>query len=124
MQHIEVAKQLLLWNTKNLVNHAELKKSEISNYFAERFQIKANSQNYEANYDNYFDFLNQFRSTIHSIVYDLHDFITDRLYVVIPMTAHIIRIDGHSENFEAILILKFNEDNKIILWHEVYIKIT
>jgi hypothetical protein len=120
MKHIEIAKRLLLWNTKNLVNSSALNKSEIGIYFADRFQVNANGRNYEANHDNYFDFLNQFRSTIRSINYDLYDFIVDEQHVVIPMKAHIIRIEGHLENFEAILILKFDQNNKIVLWHEVY----
>ena len=120
MRHVELAKKLLQWNTKNLVAQAGLKKSEIGNFFAETFQVKANGRNYDANYDNYFEFLNQFRSTIRSIDYDLQDFIVDKAHVVIPLTAHIIRIDGRAEDFAAILILQFNKNNKIVLWHEVY----
>ncbi len=123
MKHVEVAKRLFQWNSKNLVSHAVLKKSEIGIYFADRFQVKANGKIYEANPDNYFDFLNHFRSSVESINYDLHDFITDAQNVVIPLTAHIVRVDGSSENFEAILILKFDQNNKIILWNEVYIKL-
>lgn len=123
MKHIEIAKKLLQWNTKNLVNDAELKKSEIGDYFADTFQVSANGRIYEANYDNYFEFLNQFRATIRSITYDFHDFITDNSNVVIPLTAHIIRLDDSQENFEAILILKFNQNAKIILWHEVYVRL-
>ncbi len=123
MQNIEMAKKLMQWNSKNLVQSAALKKSEIGDYFATLFQVKANGRNYDANYDNYFDFLNQFRATIRSIGYDCHDFIADKANVVIPLTAHVIRIDGKKETFEAILILKFNQSAKIILWHEVYVKL-
>jgi hypothetical protein len=123
MQHVEIAEKLLRWNTKNLVAQAALKKSEIGNFFAEIFQVKANGRNYDANYDNYFEFLNQFRSTIRSIDYDLQDFIVDKTNVVIPLTAHIIRVDGRAEDFEAILILQFNKNNKIVLWHEVYVSL-
>ncbi len=121
MKHIEIAKSLLVWNTRNLVKSAELKKSELGIYFADQFLVKANGINYDANHDKYFDFLNQFRSTIRSISYDYHDFIADRENVVIPMIAHIIRLDGSLENFEAILILKFDKSDKIVLWHEVYV---
>lgn len=123
MQYTDITKRLFQWNTVNLVKSAELKKSDIGHYFAQSFRVKANGRNYEANYDSYFDFLNQFRSTIRSICYDFHEFIEHEATVVVPLTAHIVRIDKKSENFEAILILKFNQVGKIILWHEVYIKI-
>ena len=87
------------------------------------FLVIANGKRYEANYDNYFDFLNQFRSTIHTISYKLGDFITDKTNVVIPLAAQIVRTNNAIENFEAILILKFDENCKIILWHEVYLKV-
>ena len=123
MQNVEIAKKLFLWNSKNLVKNADLKKSEIGDYFANFFQVKANGRSYEANHDNYLDFLNQFRSTIHSINYTLHDMILDKDHVVIPMTAHIVRLEGSLEDFEAILILTFNQAHKIVLWHEVYVKL-
>jgi len=123
MQHIEVAKKLFEWNIKNLVHDAHLKKSEISNYFADFFLVKANGKTHHANYDNYFEFLNVFRSTIRAITYEFDEFIIDQLNVVIPMKARIIRLNSSIENFEAILILKFNENKKIVLWHELYMKI-
>lgn len=119
MKIVEVAKSLFVWNSKNLVKSADLKKVEIGKYFAEHFLVKANGRNYEANHENYFVFLNQFRETIQSISYRFEDFVVEGLSVVIPMTAHIVRLDGTSEYFEAILLLKY----KIILWHEVYVKV-
>ena len=119
----EITKKLFRWNTKNLVHEARLKKSEISNYFAESFLVKANGKAYRADHDKYFKFLNDFRSTIRSINYEFDEFITSELSVVIPMKAQIIRLDNSEENFEAILVLKFNQNNKIVLWHELYIRI-
>lgn len=123
MNHLEIAKNLLEWNTRNLVSSAHLKKADIADYFANSFIVIANGKRYEANLDNYFDFLNQFRSTIRKISYKLGDFIVDKTNVVIPLAAHIVRTDDTIENFEAILILRFDKNNKIILWHEVYFKI-
>jgi hypothetical protein len=123
MNHVEIAKKLFDWNQSNLTHSAKLKKSEIADYFAGSFQVKANGRNYSADHDSYFDFLNQFRSTIRSISYELQDFITDPSHVIIPLTAHIIRIDGTKEKFEAILILKFNQYDRIVLWQEVYVKL-
>lgn len=123
MQHIDAAKKLIEWLKKNTIHEADLKKSDIAEVYAPNFKVRANGRNYDANYDNYFDFLNQFRSTIRSIDYDLHYFISDSDHVVIPLTAHILRTNGEKEDFEAILILKFNQQNKVVLWHEVYTKI-
>ncbi len=122
MQHVETAKKLLQWNAKNLVASADLKKSEVGHYLADTFLVLANGKRYEANRDSYFDFLNGFRATIQTIRYELNDFVIDQMSVVIPMKAHIVRTNGSIENFEAILILKFNRDGKIVLWHELYIR--
>lgn len=119
MKHVEIAKNLFEWNARNLVAVAHLKKSDVADYFADSFIVIANGKRYEANYDNYFEFLNQFRSTVRKISYKLGDFIVDRANVVIPLKARIIRTNDMTENFEAILILRFDENNKITLWHEV-----
>lgn len=123
MKHVEIAKNLFEWNARNLVSNAHLKKSDIADYFADSFLVIANGKHYEASYDNYFEFLNQFRSTIRKISYKFGDFIVDRMNVVIPLKVQIIRTNDTEENFEAILILRFDGNNKIVLWHEVYLKV-
>ncbi len=123
MKHIEIAKRLFEWNARNLVCDANLKKSDIAHYFADLFLVIANGKSYDANLDNYFEFLNQFRSTIRTISYVFGDFVVDKVNVVIPLKARIVRTNDSTENFEAILILKFDENDKIILWHEVYLKV-
>jgi hypothetical protein len=109
MKLATIARNLFQWNAKNLVHDAHLKKSEIGQYFADSFVVRANCRTYDANHDNYFEFLNGFRSTIRAISYEFDDFITENLHIVIPMKAHIMRIDESTENFEAILILQFNQ---------------
>lgn len=123
MNYIEIAKNLFEWNSKNLVSTAHLEKSDIAKYFSDEFLVIANGRRYEANYDNYFEFLNQFRLTIHKISYKLGDFILDKVNIVIPLRARIIRTNDEIENFEAILILKFDESKKITLWHEIYVRV-
>lgn len=122
MKNKELARKLLGWNAKNLIASAHLRKSEIGIFFAEAFEVRANGRVYEANEANYFDFLNHFRSTIQSIGYHCFDFISEKNSVAIPLTAHIVRTNGSEETFEAILILKFDLQDKIILWHEVYVR--
>jgi hypothetical protein len=123
VKHLEVVEKLFEWNQKNLVRDADLQKSDIGHFFAKNFQVRANGRTYQANYDNYFDFLNQFRLTISSIDYRFDDFIVDKFAVAIPMEAKIVRIGGAKEIFEAILILKFDVHDRIVLWHELYMKI-
>lgn len=83
----------------------------------------ANGKTYDANYDNYFAFLNQFRTSIEKIAYDLGSLIVEGKKAAIPMKAYITRVDKSKEIFEAILILEWDQDDKIVLWHEVYLKI-
>jgi len=122
MQHKEIAKKLFVWNSKKLTHDANLNKSEIGDFFAESFLVIANGRTYDANHDNYFEFLNEFRSSIESISYKFGEFIVDRSHVVVPKKAKVVRTDGSVDNFEVILILKFDQNDKIILWHEVYVK--
>ena|SRR5579863_687752 len=121
-KNIEKAKALFEWNKQNLVSNSRLKKEEIARFFATDFRVEANGRSYEANHDNYYDFLNQFRANIRSIAYELKEFIESKSIIVIPLSAYIIRVNGQEEHFEAILILKFDERGKIVLWHEVYVK--
>lgn len=115
------ARDLFEWNRRNLISGSHLKKEEIARFFAAEFLVEANGRSYEANYDNYCDFLNKFKESIASINYVLKEFIESNNTVVIPLSACIVRTNGQKERFEAILILKFDAHGKIILWHEVYV---
>lgn len=123
MTNSVLAKELLEWNKHYLTSHSDLTKEKIAEKFADNFTVIANGKTYQANYDNYFDFLNSFRSSIKSIDYEFDEFITDENQVVIPMTANIVRVDESHEQFVAILILKFNSAGKVVLWKEVYVKL-
>ncbi|MCH9609198.1 MAG: hypothetical protein S4CHLAM45_04200 [Chlamydiales bacterium] len=120
---IGVTKRLLDWNRKNLVASADLKREDLSNLFASKFLVKANGRSYDANYDNYFEFLNAFRADISSISYELQEFIAQKNKVVTPMQAKIVRTNGKIELIEAILILGFDKQQKITLWQEIYVEI-
>lgn len=118
--NLKTAKALLKWNSKNLVSSADLKKFEINQFFATDFVVDANGIRHQANFDNYFQFLNKFRQNIKTIDYEMEDFIVDRHHVVIPLKAHIQLNNKTRQVFDAILILKFNKEHKIVLWREVY----
>jgi hypothetical protein len=64
MTNVEAAKNLFSWNKKNLIASARINKIELEDLFASSFKVIANGRKYEANYDNYLEFLNQFRSNI------------------------------------------------------------
>lgn len=123
MSNLETAKKLLEWNTAHLNAEANWKAEDLATYFAQNFIVLANGRYYEANYQNYADFLNKMRATLKSIHYKCHDFITNKENVVIPLMATLTYINQLNEQYEAILILKFDGMGKIILWHEVYTKI-
>lgn len=125
MHYRNLALKLFKWNEKNLISEATLYKSEISSLFAENFLVKANGKNYPANYDNYYDFLNQFRATIKKITYDFDEMLESPAHnsITIPLTAYITRIDNTQQKYAAILILKYDEEGKIILWHETYVEV-
>lgn len=124
MSRVETVKNLFEWNKRNLVSDAHLRKDDIARFFAADFLVKANGIAHDADYDNYYDFLNQFRKNIRSITYNLQEFIESKHTVVVPLSACIIRTNGQEDRYEAVLILKFDEHGKITLWHEVYVSVT
>ena len=119
--NVKAAKALLQWNSKNLTSLADLKKSEIGNFFSSDFIVEANGIKNKANHDNYFQFLNKFRENIKTIAYELEDFVVDSHHVVIPLKARIQLNDNSKQVFDAILILGFNREHKVVLWREVYV---
>lgn len=64
IDYIERTRNLFEWNRQNLISESTLKKEEISHFFAAEFLVEANGRSYEANYDNYYDFLNKFKENI------------------------------------------------------------
>jgi hypothetical protein len=121
--NLQVAKQLLEWNKANLVCSSDIEKNDLSELFAKNFTVIANGRTYDANFDNYVDFLNQFKANIRAIDYDIYEFHQSHDAIIMPMTAHITRLSGVVQHYEAILILKFDGEGKVKLWHEVYIEV-
>lgn len=123
MNHIHTAKTLMAWIQAKLNAASDLKKEEIAEFYAPTFTVEANGRSYPANYDNYFDFLNQFRSDIKSIAHDVYRFYELGNTVVMTDRAKIVRVDEQVQQYEAVVILEFNNEGKIILWHEVYVEV-
>ncbi|WP_150467683.1 hypothetical protein [Francisella sp. SYW-9] len=120
---IELTNKLLEWNRKYLTYNSDLSIEKISQVFADRFDVFANSRSYfNVDHQAYLEFLQGFRATIKDIDYVVKDTIVDDKSVVLPMLVKVTRADGSVDTFEAILWLKYNSENKIVLWHEVYVK--
>lgn len=119
---VSQAKQLLAWNREKLRYNASLAKSDLSALFAANFVVRANGRVYQANHDSYFEFLESFRSTIVNIEYAVQEYIVQEPAVVMPLTARVERLDGSQQVFEAVLLVKYDHEGKIIHWQEVYVE--
>ncbi|MBB1315556.1 MULTISPECIES: hypothetical protein [Aliivibrio] len=117
-----LAIQLLEWNKENLKASTTLFESDLATCFADEFVVKANGLEYKANHHSYLEFLNGFKANIESICYKVQEYLCDADKVVTVMSAKVRRIDGSIEAFEAMLLLKFDENDLITLWQEVYAK--
>lgn len=119
--HLTKAKQLLNWNKKKLVHDSDFKKDDIADFFAPSFIIKANNRTYNANFDNYFEFLERFRANIKSLSYEIQEFIvSEENAVTIPLVASVAKLDGATDIYDAMMLIKYNSDGKIIHWQEIY----
>ncbi|MBK2356506.1 hypothetical protein [Francisella hispaniensis] len=117
----DLAYKLLNWNREYLIYNSDLIIDKISEVFAERFDVFANGRSYlNVDHKTYFDFLCRFKETIAEIDYRVIDIIVDNKSVVLPMVAEVTRVDETIDIFEAMLWLKYDDENKIVLWHEIY----
>ncbi len=116
------AKRLLEWNKEKLTSESDLSVNDIKELFAPEFVVIANGRKYDANHQNYFEFLNKFRSDIDTIDYKVQEYLNIGSAVVMPLKAAVKRLQGNVDIFDAIMIIKFNEEGKIVHWQEVYSK--
>ncbi|PQZ29453.1 hypothetical protein CQZ93_04145 [Ochrobactrum vermis] len=116
------ALQLLDWNRKHLVQGGALTEAIIAEKFSDQFVVKVNGSVHPASHSNYLAFLDGFRSTIHTIDYDVQEVVAEENSAVLAMAATVIRLDRIIDHFEAMLLLKFNEAGLVTLWHKVYLK--
>jgi len=114
-------RRLLDWNRRHLTSSSALSEADIAEVFAPQFVVKANGRTHPANHQSYLDFLNGFRRNIQAIDYDLHEEVAEGPNIVVAMTAHVTRIDGTVDRFEAMLLLRFDLHGLVELWQEVYL---
>lgn len=122
MNSDQLARDLLDWNRRHLLHDAPLTEAAISEKFAPAFTVCANGRVHPATHANYLEFLNGFRATIAAIDYEIHRALTEQASTVLAMTATVSRTDGSTDRFEAMLLLTFDTDGLVTLWHEVYLK--
>ena len=118
--YISKGKRLLEWNKVKLTSQSDLSVNDIKELFAPEFVVIANGRKYDANYQNYYEFLNKFRSDINTIDYEVQEYLNMQSTVVMPLKATVKRIQGNVDIFDAIMLIKFNDLGKIVHWQEVY----
>lgn len=118
--NITIGQALLAWNREHLVATGELTTKMIAECFHSQLTVYANGRRYETDLEGYLQFLNGFRKTIKAIDYAVSHEVTEANKTVLCMRATVTRIDDTQDQFEAMLLLAFNDDQKITLWHEVY----
>lgn len=111
---------LLRWNKEKLTSSSQLSIDDLHELFAPEFVVLVNGRRYNANYQNYYEFLNQFRSNIKMIDYQVQEYINEGATVVVPLQATVKRLPGNEDIFDAIMIIKFDNAGKIVHWQEVY----
>lgn len=118
-----LGRKLLAWNRQHLVAGRELTLEMIAECFHSELVICANGRRYKTDLEGYLTFLNGFRQSILAINYDVTHEITEGEKTVLCMQAVVDRLDGSQDQFDAMLLLEFNDSGKITLWHEVYTKL-
>lgn len=117
---ITKGKRLLEWNKEKLTSRSNLNIEDLKELFAPEFVVIANGRRYDANYQNYYEFLNGFRSDIDTIDYQVQEYLNMESTIVIPLKAIIKRLHEKEDIFDAIMLIKFNDSGKIVHWQEVY----
>lgn len=121
-KNIDRLHRLLDWNRTHLTSTSALSEADIAEVFSPQFTVKANGRTHPANYQNYLDFLDGFRRSIQAIDYDLHEEVSDGATIVVAMTARVTRVTGVTDRFEAMLMLRFDQEGLVDLWQEVYVQ--
>lgn len=121
--HLQLAHAVLDWNRQHLNRDAVLTEALIGECFAEQFVVEPNGRRYEANPANYLEFLNGMKAGMEGIDYEIDHALVDGASVAFSMRVRISHTDGRRELFRAMLLMRFNDAGKVILWHEVYVPI-
>ncbi len=69
----------------------------------------------------YLEFLNGMKQSMRGIEYEVTHTVADDESVVFDMRVRIDHVDGRQEHYIAMLLVKFDEQEKVSLWKEVYL---
>lgn len=119
--NIQRAHAVLDWNRRHLKHDAVLAEADITQCFAQRFVVEPNGRHYEANPANYLEFINGMKASMTGIEYQIVHTVADEESAMFDMVAHISHTDGRSERFVAMLLMRFDEHGKVVLWKETYL---
>ncbi|KRG66594.1 hypothetical protein ABB27_13395 [Stenotrophomonas terrae] len=120
-RNLERGHAVLDWNRRHLNSTSVLDEALVGECFAEHFVVEPNGRHYEATRSTYLEFLNGMKKDMHGIDYEVIHALADEDSVVFAMLAHISRGNGKHETFQAMLLMRFDNDGKVCLWHEVYV---
>lgn len=120
-RNIELAHQVLNWNSRQLRHDTVLTEADVRECFAERFVVEPNGRHYAANPSNYLEFLNGMRASMTGIAYQVMHTVADEGGVVFDLSVEIAHTDGRRERFLAMLLMQFDERGKVVLWKETYL---
>jgi hypothetical protein len=121
-RNIQLAHAVLEWNQSYLNRDSVLTDALVGECFADQFVVEPNGRRYEANRKTYKEFLDGMKSTMDSIRYQVTHAVGDEESVVFSMQVQICKSDHTTENFFAMLLVRFNDSEKISLWHEIYVQ--
>ena len=119
--YLQLAHAVLDWNRRHLNRDATLSEALIGECFAAAFIVEPNGRRYEATPANYLVFLNGMKAGMEGIDYEVDHALVDGASVAFSMRAKIAHHDGRREVFRAMLLMHFNDADKVTLWHEVYV---
>lgn len=120
-QLLRQANAVLDWNRTHLNQHSVLTEALVGDCFAEHFVVEPNGRHYSASRADYLAFLNGMKAGMVGIDYDVDHALVDGDAVTLSMRAHIGHSDGRREHFRAMLLMRFDDAGKVVLWHEVYV---
>ncbi len=120
-QLLHLANTVLDWNRRHLNASSTLSEALVGECFAEHFVVEPNGRHYAASRADYLAFLNGMKAGMEGIDYDVDHCLIDGDAVTLSMRAHIAHSDGRREHFRAMLLMRFDDAGKVVLWHEVYV---
>lgn len=120
-RNLELAHAVLDWNQRHLNRHTTLSREQVAECFAEQFVVEPNGRHYAADLESYREFLEGMKQDMDGIRYDIRHTTADEDSVVFSMDVCITKADGSAQHFVAMLLMRFDEHEKVSLWREVYL---